>query len=323
MNYIKLYENWLNEAQGISLDSITSSGLRYYKKGIDDILMKLAKANGKAFEIQIRKNLTELRDIYVPNSLWGRLNTREGVEFAIKNFKDLFFISYGGTSANMYGNRYPLTGFTVKVNNALQITEADFFSGITIDNELWRSKEAVELKNIITNGNNELARGLAASIILLDLAVAITNGVYFISSSLMLKGSSSQTNKTLADMLNMALSNPIFKNSSEAYKELVKLGKNSNTFNQLKDVYTHPYNISIKREWKGFATESNYMEFIPYVKGLSLNSFVDNIRTESDFFAPLFVGDYMSNDASYSIDKAVEFMEAGGPSFLQTVVSKF
>lgn len=321
MKYIKMYENWINEAAPVKLDAILVGGLTKNKTNTDSILIELSKY-GKVFESQIRKNITNLRGKYTPSSLWNSLNSKDGINMAMKNFKDLFFMSYGGRG---YSNS-PLNGFTVKVNNALNLGDGDFFQEIEIDNKLWRSNEAVELKNIIVNGDEELARGLASSIILLDLATAITNGMYFMSSSVTLKRWKDQENVNLGALLNSTLTGK-FTN----YDVIVGLGKESRMFTSLKDVYTTTYNPRIPREWKGYEVEHNYDQFIPYVKGMSFDYVVSTIegggsgpiQPPSEFFAPLFVGNYMATDANYSIDKAVEFMKAGGPNMLQTAVSKF
>jgi hypothetical protein len=323
MRYVKLYENWLNEAQGDKLDSILQKGLTSSKQIIDINLNNLSKF-GKTFEGQIRKNLNSLRQKYASNSVWSNLSTKAGVESAISNFKELFSMSYGGRYA---GSNSPLTGFTVKVNNALNYySDRDFFSDVTIDNKLWRSDAAVELKNIIVNGDEELARGLAASFILLDLGVAITNGMYYNSSTLTVKEWRQQNNVTLLSIIDSTITGKYTK-----FDQLLDLGKQGRNFYRLRDVYTTPYNNSIKGEWKGFAIDATYSEFVPFVKGMSVDFLLSKISSASmstvedpyELFAPLFVGHYMSNDANYSIDKAVEFMKAGGPSLLQTAVSKF
>jgi hypothetical protein len=323
MNYIKLYENWLNEAQGEKLDSVLQKGLISSKKVIDMNLNNLSKF-GKTFESQIRKNLDSLRGKYTSNSMWSNLSTKAGVENAISNFKELFSMSYGGRYA---GSNSPLTGFTVKINNALNyLGDRDFFSGITVDNELWRSNEAVELKNIIVNGNEELARGLAASFILLDLGVAITNGMYYNAGVLTVKEWRQQNNVTLLSIIDSTITGKYTK-----MDELIDLGRQSRNFYRLRDVYRTPYNNSIKAEWKGFAIDATYSEFVPFVKGMSVDFLLSKISSSSmstvedpyELFAPLFVGHYMSDDANYSIDKAVEFMNAGGPSLLQNALSKF
>lgn len=320
MKYIKMYESWLNEAAPVKLDAILSGGLEKNKQITNSILIELSNY-GKVFESQIRKNIISLRGKYTPSSLWNNLNSKEGINMAMKNFKDLFFMSYGGRG---YSNS-PLNGFTVKVNNALNLSDGDFFNDIKIDNELWRSKEAVELKNIIVNGDEELAKGLASSIILSDLATAITNGMYYMSSSVTLKKWKDQENVNLGALLNSTLTGK-FTN----YDTLVGLGKESRMFTSLKDVYTSTYNPRIPREWKGFEVEHNYDQFIPYVKGMSFDYVVSTIegggfgpnQPPSEFFAPLFVGSYMTTDANYSMDKAVEFMKSGGPNLLQSAISK-
>ena len=317
MRHIKMYESWLNEAERVMLDQIILKALENGKVTVDKNLVELSKY-GKIFESQIRSNLTQLREQYASSSVWSNLGTIAGLETAIENFKNLFFISYGGTSSNVYGTRNPLTGFTVKINNALEILDNDFFEGIKIDNELWRSKAAVNLRDIITQGNNEFARGIAASIIILDLAVAVTNGLYYNSNSLILR-----SNKTLAEMLKTVVGDSSLSDKNAIYDKFIKLGENSNTFNRVEDIYTHPYSNSIKPEWKGFKVEQNFMQIVPYVQQLSVNFFTDNIGNSADFFSPLFVGNYMFNNANYSIDKAVEFMKAGGPSLLQSAISKF
>ena len=102
------------------------------KVTVDKNLVELSKY-GKIFESQIRSNLTQLREQYAYSSVWSNLGTIAGLETAIENFKNLFFISYGGTSSNVYGTRNPLTGFTVKINNALEILDNDFFEGIILE----------------------------------------------------------------------------------------------------------------------------------------------------------------------------------------------
>ena len=87
--------------------------------------------------------------------------------------------------------------------------------------------------------------------------------------------------------------------------------------NTLRDVYSTPNNISIKPKWKGFEVEQILMKIIPRVQQISINFFTDNIGNSSDFFGPLFVGDDMFKNADYCIDKAVEYMKSGRPSFLQ------
>ena len=321
MRHIKMYESWLNEAERVMLDLILSKGLSKAKETVNTNLIELS-TYGKIFESQIRKNLDIFRNTYASSSIWTSLSTKPGIETAINNFKELFFISYGGTDQfNSIS-----TGFTVKVNNALEFAENDFFEGITIDNKLWRSKQAVELKNIIINGNEELAKGLASSIILLDLATAITNGLYYMSKSITLKQWGEKTNVNLGSLLNQTLIGNL-----TDYDNIAILGKDSNMFTSLKDVYTRPYNNRIRGEWKGYDIVYNFTQFIPYVKKMTADFLIDQMQygqynqmqPPSEFFAPLYIGYYMSNDANYSIDKAVEFMKAGGPNLLQSAISKF
>jgi len=322
MKHIKLYENWLNEAQGVKLDAILLDALSKTKYVTDANLVALSKF-GKTFESQIRKNLDSFRQKYASNSVWNNLNSKEGIDAAIGNFKELFFAAHGG---NAQVRNSPLTAFGVKINNALDYTEDDFFSGITLDNELWRSNAAVELKDIIVNGNENMARGLAASIILLDLGVAITNGMYFMSNSITLGRWVNQENVNLGNLLNTTLTGKF----SEA-KELLNWGRNFVDFYKLKDVYTHPYNNSIKPDWKRFQTVSNFEEFVPYVKKMSFDYLTETIQWSDGgvnmpppgFFAPIFVASYMSDGANTAIAMATDFMKAGGPSLLQTGISKF
>lgn len=319
MRYVKLYENWINEAASVKLDMILSNGLKKTKESTDFSLNRLAKF-GKTFESQIRKNISDFRSKYATN-IWNNLNSKEGVDMAIKNFKELFFMSYGGSG---YSNS-PLTAFTVKVNNAIDSGLGDFFSSVTIDNDLWRSKEALELRDIIVNGNEQLAKGLAASIILLDISVAITNGMYFNANNTTLRRWNGEDNVNLGALLNSTLTGKF-----TSFDTLLTYGKESSMFIRLEDVWTTPYNPRIPTEWKGYKTLSNYSAFIPYVKEMTFDDIVESMAGRSngqepprEFFAPLFVGFYMSTDAMESINKASEFMQSGGPSLLQTAVSKF
>lgn len=318
--YIKLYEQWLNEAQGVKLDQILLNGLSKTKLSANEVLSRLSEY-GKIFESQIRRNLDTLRNTYATQSIWNNLNTKEGIDMAINNFRDLFFMSYGGSS------RYasPLTAFQVKVDNALEFADGDFFYNITIDNELWRSNEAVELKNIIVNGNEKMAKGIAASIILFDLAVAVTNGLYFMSGSVTLSSWKGEKNVNLRGLLDTTLTGELSR-----FENVVNIGEKSKDFTSLKDVYTRPYNNSIEGEWKRYDVEYNFDQFIPFVKQMTFDNIIKSTRgggnwvsdEPAEFFAPLFVGHYMSNNAIFSMAKAVEFMKAGGPSLLQSTISK-
>lgn len=325
MKHIKLYENWLNEGEGIKIDSILSQSLANTKKIIDSNLTELSKY-GKPFESQIRKNIDTLRNKYASNDIWNNLSSKEGIKIAIENFKELFFLSYRGKG---YSNS-PLNGLTIKINKALELNDGDFFE-VTLDNnkswgsnkkyqKLWRSNEAVELKDIIVDGNEDLAKGIAASFILLDLGIAITNGFYYISSKVAIK----KENINLNTLLNNTMATKY-----QSYEKISRIGKESNYFNGIADIYSVSYGGNAPKEWKGFNVESDYSEFSSYVKKMNVDFIINSINDETnlkepptELFAPLFIGYYMTNNANYSIAKATEFMKAGGPSFLQSIISK-
>ena len=327
--YIKLYEEWLNEAEIINkntFDIIISKEMQFNNKRVDDNLNKLSQYG--LFPNEIREAIKQNKSKY-SDSLWSNLGTASGVENAINTFK-MMFAEMVKSSKNKSFRR----NFETVMN--LTLNTSGMF---TFDDKLAKSTEAIELVNIIKNGNKKYANEIGFYFAMFDVACAVTNGLYYISGQLPIT-----MGYTLADKVT------IFKNIKEIidqksnkvkdYKGLITLGRKAFSLpvRTEKTIY-HDLGsgISIPAVDMSDPVETHYVysveNFVEFVNNFSISNLQQQFQIRIDvsydtltlpvpgtIFGILYVGNYYNNIGLSILQRAIGFMEQGGANWYQKLI---
>lgn len=326
--HIKLYEQWLNEAEIVNknaFDKIISREMQINNKRVDDYLNKLSQYG--LFSNEIRESI-KLNKAKYSDSLWSNLGSISGVENAINIFKMMFSEMVKSRKSKSFRRNFE-TVMNLTLNT----------SGIfTFDDKLARSTEAIELMNVIKNGNKKYANEVGFYFAMFDVACAITNGIYYISGQLPI----TMTNP-LADGVTT------FKNVKEVIdyklnrvKDYVALtDKGRETFNlpvaTEKTIY-HDLGSGIVIPAVDMAdpieihyvySVENFVEFVNNFNISYLQQKFQNKVNESDesryslpndVFGIMYVGNFYNRIGSSILQRAVGFMEQGGASWYQRLI---
>lgn len=303
MRYIKLYENWLNESTGEELLKSLDIGLTGYQKEIDGMLNELSRY-GKLSE-QIRQSLNTYRSQYLSSEVWSTVGTEQGLNNAFAKFKELYFKSIASKDA------------TLKFSNVLKNVGK---SGML--DQVKYAAEAKKASGIIKDGDAKLADSIAAAIILNQLSIAITKGLYYHSSAISLKGFYSDVYNTAKDYIDNVL-----REEPSQYLDIKHL-------RDIGSMLFQAQSVERRTEWSStgrVAVQSNAVpityftneKLTPFVENLSYPTIVNLMKTETwnALFSLLTVGGYLGERTYQNLDLASRFMEEGGEKWYQNIVS--
>lgn len=322
--YIKLYEQWLNEAEVAksNFSTVISKAMNKNNQKVDDYLNKLSQYG--IFSNEIREAI-KLNKAKYSDSLWSNIGTTSGVENAINTFKMMFTQMIKGKDINNYRSK-----FEEAMSDALRTTGSYQF-----DDKIMNSSKVVDLMNTIAKGNKKYADEIGFYFAMFDVACAVTNGLYYISSQLPL------------DMKNYVQEDSaVFKN----VKELADYGKNSvkkynDIINLAEGQFEKAYSSSrvgyLSVGSGGFGRTLSYSipttdyvlqveKFVDYVNNFS----VANVQREAQSnvneypfwyfpsytFGVLYIGHYYNSIAMSILERSITFMEQGGATWYQKLL---
>lgn len=326
--HIKLYEQWLNEAEIVNknaFDKIISREMQINNKRVDDYLNKLSQYG--LFSNEIRESI-KLNKAKYSDSLWSNLGSISGVENAINIFKMMFSEMVKSRKSKSFRRNFET------VMNLTLNTSGMF----TFDDKLAKSTEAIELMNIIKNGNKKYANEVGFYFAMFDVACAITNGIYYISGQLPITMTNPladgvTTFKNVKEVIDYKL------NRVKDYGVLTDKGRE--TFNlpvaTEKTIY-HDLGsgISIPAVDMSDPIEIHYVysveNFVEFVNNFNISYLQQKFQNKvnesdesryslpNDVFGIMYVGNFYNNIGSSILQRAVGFMEQGGASWYQRLI---
>ena len=338
--YIKLYEQWLNEAENITnLNDFTKIIIKKVESNnmnVDKRLNELSQYG--IFANDIRMAIKENKAKY-SDPIWSTIGTASGVESAIRTFKMMFEKLIGKKEVSDYRSK-----FEQMMNTAIG-SAVDRFE---FTDKVLNSKNAVDLMNIITKGNKNFADEIGYYFAMFDIACAITNGLYYVSSEFPLQTKGSEINnpyKTVRE----AIDGQKFKYTN--YSEILSRGEWNFQKSYDKSIpnYVTVGGSGLGRTLVYSVKGSSYAlstdEFKKYIDTLNLNTLkasaeqnYENFDTMSpdyesangswlskkslpkDFFGVLFIGDYFNNAGLSIIKRSFSFMYEGGATWYQKMI---
>lgn len=320
MRHIKMYESWLNEAKSTIVPMVLDNGLKFIQDEYDKALMDLSKFGNLANEIRSFTN--EYRSQYLSSSLWNTINTKQGLESSLQDFKKLYYDATVGYSDTQ-------TPFHML---ALKLFSSDTSS------KIWNSKEVVNAAKMINMGNPNLSKGIAAGIILSQLSIAITKGLYYYSASIpynigkSVERSSFKDYDTADRWLAIKTLQGVFDEASSPDLDVnynlgkahfsewnvvtkttpFKSGTSGRTYYRYEDVDEFELNMyNIKR----------FIDTLNLDTLTSKDTLDNNFWTVADsMYSILFVGNYIGWQMQNSIEQFSKFMQKGGPTWYQKII---
>lgn len=337
---IKLYEQWLNEAEKIAnLNDFTKIIIKKVESNnmnVDKRLNELSQYGMFANDIRmaIKENKAKYSD-----PIWSNIGTSSGVESAISTFKMMFEKLIGKKEVSDYRSK-----FEQMMNTAIG-SAVDRFE---FTDKVLNSKNAVDLMNIITKGNKKFADEIGYYFAMFDIACAITNGIYYVSSEFPLQTKGSEANnpyKTVREAIDGQ------KYKYKNYSEILSYGE----WNFKKSYDTSIPNYvtvggggfgrTLVYSVKGSSYALSIDEFKKYLDTFNLNTlkasatqnyeklgvvspdyeftnggWLSKKSLPNDFFGVLFIGDYFNNIGLSIIKRSFSFMYEGGATWYQKMI---
>ena len=326
MRHIKMYESWLNEAKSTIVPMVLDNSLKFIQDEYDHALMDLSKFGNIANEI--RSFINDYRSQYLSSSLWSSINTKQGLESSLQDFKKLYYDATLGYSDTQ-------TPFHML---ALKLFNSDTSS------KIWNSKEVVDAAKMIKMGNPNLSKSIAAGIILSQLSIAITKGLYYYSASIPYNiGKSVERSsfsdydtadrwhaiKTVQGVFDEASSPDIDVNYNlgkahfSEWKVVTKIVPfKSGTSGR---VEVNSSNVERYEEVDEFRL--NMYNIKRYIDTLNLDTITSKDILDNNLwpvaqsmYSILFVGNYIGWQMQYRIEQFSKFMQKGGPSWYQKII---
>lgn len=312
MRHIKLYENWLNEASGADIPLFLEKAALKEQSEVQVLLSDLSKYGNLAN--QVKDAMSSFRSRYLPSESWQGMNSASGLNSAFENFKELYQKATGGGLLNS-----PLNKF---MRNAFKSGVIDSF---------WYSADIVNAGKVIKYGDSKIAEHLGASIILSQLSIAITKGLYYYSTNISLPPGEDGKPKTLKSELDSRGAYATI-DYSEGLEALKGMGKRyfSTVKTQTKQQYMTAG--SHGRTIPSSSYEKSYLSLIegsitPFVNSLNFDNFINKLKQTPGYNIPeysysiLFIGTYVGESAILSLNLASGFMEKGGPSWYNEILA--
>ena len=305
MRYIKLYENWLNEENGSNVPFTLDKGLKKIQTQFDSQLIDLSSYG--ALSSQVRSYIDTYRNQYLNSSVWNSIGTEAGLNASLNDFKELYRLSIAGNDTNTPLNK----------------TLSNIFKE-DITDKIWYSKDTVNAAKVIKYGDDKLASSIAAGIILSQLGIAITKGLYHISGNIPLK-TSDPAIKNIKNALDSLYKEDIEELSEyggelfsiTGYKrkyEYTTPGTHGRTF--ASDSWLEPYRVVDAEKFSPFLKNLS----LDYIKTMASNA---SYATEAvkPMYSVLAIGEYVAERVSTGVELSVNFMKSGGPSWYQTILA--
>jgi hypothetical protein len=302
MAHVKLYESWLNEAKTGNVPSILDSALIQYQSMTDNFLNGLSKYG--ILSQQIRKSIDVFRNKYLPSNSWKSMNDAPGLSSAIEDFKTLYMEV---TEGNV--NQLPFGKVLSKVHN------------YHTSDKIWNSPEIIKAAELLKNGDYIIADSVGASIILSQMAIAVTKGLYYYSSKVPVMNMEQKTLKGVIDEIR-----------HDDIDQLLYMGEDffsitqTRTHTSYMTPGTHGRTIpsgTYREDYRALETD----KITPFVKNLSLDSLLNMAKSETYafdmqkvVFSILFVGSFVGDKTLSNLESALTFMEMGGPTWYNKIL---
>ena len=307
MRHIKMYESWLNEASGTDIPLVLDKATLNDQGEVQVLLSDLSKYGTLAN--QVKDAMSSFRSRYLPSGAWEEMNTANGLNKAFESFRELYQIATAGdvTHSPLYKT----------MQNA-------FKSGIM--DTFWYSGDIVNAGKVIKNGDSKIAEHLGASIILSQLSVAITKGLYYYSKNISLQSGEDGKSKTVNSELDSRGAGATI-DSEEGLEALKEMGKSyfstikTKTKQSYVTVGTHGRTIPSSSYEKSYLSLTEE-RITPFVKSLNFDTFVNTLKQTTGYDIPpyaysiLFIGTYVGERSILSLNLASSFMEKGGPTWI-------
>ena len=313
MRHIKMYESWLNEASMSSIPKYLDDATYKEQAEVEDWVNKLSKYGNLAN--QIKTAMSSYRSRYLPTEAWKAMNSAPGLTTAIVNFKELYQKATVGDVSQ----------------SALQKAMQNAFKSGIVDS-FWYSKEIVNAGNIIKNGDPAIADSIGASIILSQLSIAITKGLYYYSKNISLKNIEANTGiKTIKDALDSIGAYGTI-DSGEGIEAIKDMGKSyfSTIKTETKQGYmtagTHGRTLPSGTYEKSYLSITEE-KITPFVNNLNMDTFLNSLKETPSSnignlaYTILFIGTYVGEHSIIGINLANNFMEKGGPSWYDEILA--
>jgi hypothetical protein len=312
MKYVKLFENWLNEASDANIPLLLDKAAMKEQSEVQILLTDLSQYGNLAN--QVKGAMSSFRSRYLPSEAWQEMNTANGLNKAFESFRELYQIATAGD----------------ETHSPLYKTMKNAFKSGIIDS-FWYSADIVNAGKVIKNGDSKIAESLGASIILSQLSIAITKGLYYYSTNIPLKPEADGKLVTLKSELDSRGTYASI-DSEEGLEALKGMGKSyfSTIKTETKQGYmtvgTHGRTIPSGTYEKSYLSLTEE-RITPFVNNLSFNTFVNNLKQTSGYNVPpyaysiLFIGTYVGERSILSLNLASAFMEKGGPSWYNEILA--
>lgn len=312
MRYIKLYENWLNEASGTNIPLLLDKSTSKEQNEVQILISDLAQYGNLAN--QVKSAMSSFRSRYLPSDAWQEMNTASGLNKAFVNFKELYQIATAGD----------------ETHSPLYKTMKNAFKSGVIDS-FWYSNDIVNAGKVIKDGDSKIAESLGASIILSQLSVAITKGLYYYSTNIPLKPEADGKPVTLKSQLDSTGAYATI-DFEEGMESLKGMGKSyfstikTDTKQGFMSVGTHGRVIPSGTYEKSYLSLTEE-RITPFVNTLNFDTFINNLKETPSYnisdlaYSILFIGTYVGERSILSLNLASAFMEKGGPSWYNEILA--
>ena len=312
MRYIKLYENWLNEASGTNIPLLLDKSTSKEQNEVQILISDLAQYGNLAN--QVKSAMSSFRSRYLPSDAWQEMNTASGLNKAFVNFKELYQIATAGDV----------------LDSPLYKTMKNAFKSGVIDS-FWYSNDIVNAGKVIKDGDSKIAESLGASIILSQLSVAITKGLYYYSTNIPLKPEADGKLITLKSQLDSRGAGATI-DYGEGLEALKGMGKQyfstvkTETKQSFMSVGTHGRVIPSGTYEKSYLSLTEE-RITPFVNTLNFDTFINNLKETPSYnisdlaYSILFIGTYVGERSILSLNLASAFMEKGGPSWYNEILA--
>jgi len=322
--YIKLYEQWLNEAEiaKVNFSTVISKAMNKNNQKVDDYLNKLSQYG--LFSTEIREAIKQNKAKY-SDPLWSNLGTTSGVDNAINTFKIMFNQMIKGKDISNYRSK-----FEEAMSAALRTTGSFQF-----DDKIMNSSKVVELMNTIAKGNKKYADEVGFYFAMFDVACAVTNGIYYISSQLPLdmKNYVQEDSAVFKNVKELA---DYSRNPVKKYNDIINLaeGQFEKAYSSSRVGYTTVGGGGFGRTLSYSIPTIDYVlqveKFVDYVNNFS----VANVQREAQSnvneypfwyfpsytFGVLYIGHYYNSIAMSILERSITFMEQGGATWYQKLL---
>lgn len=323
--YIKLYEQWLNEAEVAksNFSTVISRAMDGNNKKVDNYLNQLSQYG--TFSNEIREAI-KLNKAKYSDSLWSNIGTMSGVENAINTFKMMFTQMIKGKDISTYRSK-----FEQAMSDALRTTGSFQF-----DDKIMNSSKVVDLMNTIAKGNKKYADEIGFYFAMFDVACAVTNGLYYISSQLPLDMKGNYVQEDSAVFKNVKELADYKLNRTKIYDDIINKaeGQFEKAYSSSRVGYMSVGSSGFGRTLSYSIPTTDYVlqveKFVDYVNNFSVSNFQREAQSsvnEYPFwyfpqyaFGVLYIGHYYNSIAMSILERSITFMEQGGATWYQKLL---